>query len=111
MRFWIHRRPLPGLRAEPDIVFPRIRLAVFVDGCFWHGCPEHATRPVTNADWWGRKLDGNEARDRRNNESLEAAGWTVLRVWEHEPLAQTVETIRETAARLRTAPSRRSDDP
>jgi DNA mismatch endonuclease, patch repair protein len=110
MRFWIHRRPLPGVRSEPDIVFPRIHLAVFVDGCFWHGCPDHATRPVTNGDWWARKLDGNVARDRRNTEALEATGWTVLRIWEHEPMPMAVQAVIDTASRLRVALSQRSNE-
>jgi DNA mismatch endonuclease (patch repair protein) len=59
-------------------------VAVFIDGCFWHGCPDHATRPQRNADWWASKLDGNKERDRKTTHSLEAAGWRVLRFWEHE---------------------------
>jgi DNA mismatch endonuclease (patch repair protein) len=103
MRFWKHRRPIQGVRCEPDVVFPRIRLAVFVDGCFWHSCPDHATRPVANGDWWARKLEGNVARDRRNTETLQAAGWTVLRIWEHVPSPKAVEEIEVTAFRLRAA--------
>ena len=60
-------------------------MAVFVDGCFWHRCPEHGTRPRTNADWWQAKLDRNVQRDRRVESALADAGWTVVRVWEHEP--------------------------
>jgi len=100
LRFWKHRRPVPGLRCEADILFPRIRLAVFVDGCFWHGCPEHATRPVRNGEWWAAKLDGTISRDRRNDESLAAAGWIVLRVWEHEPITQAADTINGVVAQL-----------
>ena len=70
--------------ARPDVVFPQARVAVFVDGCFWHGCPIHAVRPKTNAEFWSSKLAGNAARDRRQAESLTAAGWIVLRYWEHE---------------------------
>lgn len=66
------------------MVFPQARVAVFVDGCFWHGCPIHAVRPKTNAEFWSSKLAGNAARDRRQAESLTAAGWIVLRYWEHE---------------------------
>jgi DNA mismatch endonuclease (patch repair protein) len=75
---------------RPDFVFPKRRLAVFVDGCFWHGCPKHATRPRGNAAFWRRKLAANKARDRRVNRVLRAAGWRVLRIWEHE-LARTNE--------------------
>jgi DNA mismatch endonuclease (patch repair protein) len=69
---------------EPDFIFRPQKLAVFVDGCFWHGCPLHATKPKANAEKWQRKLEGNVARDKRAVKALEAAGWRVLRVWEHE---------------------------
>src|SRR4051812_29474861 len=66
LRFRKHLRVLPGLRCTPDVVFTRPRVAVFVDGCFWHRCPTHGTDPATSADWWRRKLDANVERDRRN---------------------------------------------
>ncbi len=69
---------------KPDFVFPKLRLAVFVDGCFWHGCPSHATWPKQNAAFWRKKILGNRARDRRVNRELCALGWRVVRVWEHE---------------------------
>ncbi|CAL9457582.1 hypothetical protein SUDANB171_02553 [Streptomyces sp. enrichment culture] len=72
-------------RRTIDIAFPGPKVAVFVDGCFWHGCPEHATQPRANKDWWRQKLDKNISRDRETNERLDAEGWTVLRFWEHEP--------------------------
>jgi DNA mismatch endonuclease (patch repair protein) len=72
------------LRGKPDILFPRERVVVFVDGCFWHRCPEHQTKPASNADFWDRKLSENVARDRRIDALLEADMWTVVRVWEHE---------------------------
>jgi DNA mismatch endonuclease (patch repair protein) len=71
-------------RRTIDIVFPKARIAIFMDGCFWHGCPEHATHPKANAEWWRNKLDKNMARDQETTEHLQAAGWTVLRYWEHE---------------------------
>jgi DNA mismatch endonuclease (patch repair protein) len=74
------------LRCRADIVFAGWRIAVFVDGCFWHRCPLHGSRPKANADWWQQKLGANVARDRRNNQALEAAGWQVLRFWTHEPV-------------------------
>ncbi|MEV6771068.1 very short patch repair endonuclease [Nocardia sp. NPDC051030] len=83
-RFFVDRAPLPGLRRRADIVFPRRKVAVYVDGCFWHSCPEHATFPKNNAEFWSAKLAGNVARDRDTDERLRAAGWTVVRVWEHE---------------------------
>ncbi|MFG3345579.1 very short patch repair endonuclease [Streptomyces sp. NPDC048018] len=77
--------PVPGMpRRTIDIAWTNARIAVFLDGCFWHGCPEHATQPKANADWWRAKLDKNMARDLETTKHLEAAGWTVLRFWEHE---------------------------
>jgi len=72
------------LRVRADFVFPKLRLAVFVDGCFWHACPRHATRPKGNAAFWRKKLAANQARDRRVNRELKRAGWRVVRIWEHE---------------------------
>jgi DNA mismatch endonuclease (patch repair protein) len=79
------------------VVFPRRRLAVFVDGCFWHRCPEHGSKPKANGDWWRQKLDANVARDRRNDAALSQAGWTVLRFWTHEPLQEMVAQVVEAA--------------
>lgn len=72
------------LKGRPDIVFPKERVAVFVDGCFWHRCPEHQTRPQANAEFWEQKLSANVARDRRTDVQLEAEAWAVVRIWEHE---------------------------
>jgi DNA mismatch endonuclease (patch repair protein) len=73
-----------AFRVRPDFVFSRLRLAVFVDGCFWHGCPQHATMPRHNAAFWRRKFAVNSARDRLVTRTLRRGGWRVLRVWEHE---------------------------
>lgn len=73
-----------GSRRRADVVFTRARVAVFVDGCFWHGCPEHATWPKANGDWWRTKIETNQARDRDTDRALTRAGWRVIRVWEHE---------------------------
>ncbi|GAA1239895.1 very short patch repair endonuclease [Janibacter melonis] len=82
-------------RRTIDIAFPRQRLAVFVDGCFWHGCPEHGTRPAANSAWWEQKLAANYGRDRDTDGLLEAAGWRVLRIWEHvDPAAAADEVER-----------------
>jgi DNA mismatch endonuclease, patch repair protein len=67
---------------RPDFVFPKLRLAVFVDGCFWHGCPRHATKPANNRAFWARKLSGNKQRDQLVNRALRRAGWRVIRIWE-----------------------------
>jgi DNA mismatch endonuclease (patch repair protein) len=74
-----------GRLVRPDLAFTRWRLAVFVDGCFWHSCPTHGTRPATNSAFWTAKLEANLVRDREQDQLLEAAGWSVVRVWEHEP--------------------------
>ncbi|MFI5715064.1 very short patch repair endonuclease [Nocardia sp. NPDC051750] len=84
IRYFVDRAPLRGQRRRADLVFPRLRVAVYVDGCFWHRCPVHATDPKNNADWWAEKLAGNVARDRATDAALVAAGWQVVRVWEHE---------------------------
>lgn len=80
LRYRVHA----ALIGRPDIVFPRQRLAIFVDGCFWHGCPIHGTNPVTNADFWANKIKGNIERDRRVTLQLTKLGWIVIRIWEHE---------------------------
>ena len=102
LRFFVDRPPLPGIRRRGDIVFPRARVAVFVDGCFWHGCPEHGTWPKENADWWRGKIEANKRRDRDTDARLTAAGWTVIRVWEHEDLTQAADHIVETVRRAIT---------
>lgn len=77
--------PLPGMpRRRADITFSAKRVAVFVDGCFWHGCPEHGTSPRNNRVWWAEKLQKNVDRDRETDAYLRESGWTVVRVWEHE---------------------------
>lgn len=83
LRYYVDRAPLRGLRRKADVVFPRLRIAVYVDGCFWHSCPQHATFPRNNAQWWADKLAGNVARDRDTDRVLRDAGWTVVRIWEH----------------------------
>lgn len=89
-----YRLPLRGLRRRADIAFPGPRVAVFVDGCFWHCCPEHGTRPVNNAAWWAAKLDANVARDADTDLRLAEAGWTVVRVWEHAEIVESAQRIR-----------------
>jgi DNA mismatch endonuclease (patch repair protein) len=93
LRFRKHVRPVESLRCTADIVLRRHRVAVFVDGCFWHSCPEHATRPKTNAEWWRAKLDRTVERDRRNNVVLLEHGWSVVRLWEHQSLDEAVASV------------------
>ena len=99
LRRELHRRGLryrvnlKGLPGRPDIVFTRIRLAVFVDGCFWHLCPQHATMPRNNSEWWREKLLRNVERDREKDRLLIADGWTVEHVWEHEDPVQAADRL------------------
>ena len=95
------RLDLRAGRVRPDVVFPRLRLAVFIDGCFWHGCPKHGSRPVGNSDFWAAKLEGTRRRDAEQTAWLEGEGWTVMRIWEHEPIAAAVERIVRMVAALR----------
>lgn len=90
-RFRVHY-PVPGLRRRSiDIALTRAKVAIFLDGCFWHGCPEHGTKPTANAEWWSTKLAANVARDRDTESHLAALGWRVIRAWEHvEPDAVVV---------------------
>lgn len=87
--------PVEGRSPRPDIAFTRLRIAVFVDGCFWHGCPEHSATPRSNAEYWSAKIARNVERDAEQAARLEAAGWEVLRLWEHEPLAASVAAVEE----------------
>src|SRR5262245_63488601 len=73
--------PLPGLRRRADIAFPSRRVAVFVDGCFWHGCPEHGTWPKSNAAWWREKIEANRQRDRDTDDRLVRIDWASVRIW------------------------------
>lgn len=84
LRYRVDHAPVAGIRCRADIVFVRARIAIFVDGCFWHSCPRHGTQPTANASWWREKLAANVERDRRNDRVLAAAGWEVHRIWEHE---------------------------
>lgn len=94
--------PVPGIpRRTIDIVFGKAKVAVFLDGCFWHGCPEHATRPKSNAEWWQQKLDRNMARDRDTTTRLRDTGWTVLRFWEHEDPAVVAARVAAAVAAAR----------
>lgn len=109
MRAELHRRGLRyrvdhpveamGRRIRPDIVFTRARTAIFIDGCFWHACPEHGTTPKQNAAYWVPKLAENVERDRRTDAALADAGWTVLRIWEHVPVREAADRIERAVGR------------
>ncbi|MDL2079670.1 very short patch repair endonuclease [Streptomyces sp. GXMU-J15] len=93
LRYRVAARPLPDLRRTADMVFGPAKVAVFIDGCYWHGCPDHYVPPKTNPGYWSDKVARNIARDRDTDQRLEAAGWTVLRFWEHEPSGVCAERI------------------
>ncbi|QII02979.1 very short patch repair endonuclease [Rhodococcoides fascians A21d2] len=93
LRYFVDRAPLKGMRRRADLVFPKRKVAVYVDGCFWHSCPVHATKPRNNAQWWADKLAANVARDRDTDEKLLAEGWRVVRIWEHEDPAVAADRV------------------
>jgi DNA mismatch endonuclease (patch repair protein) len=88
LRYRVSVRPLPSIKRTADLVFTRAKVAIFLDGCFWHGCPDHHTKSATNAAYWADKVERNRARDRETNRLLEEAGWVVVRIWEHEDPSQ-----------------------
>jgi len=85
-----------GSRCKPDIVFTKIKLAIFIDGCFWHCCPEHGHLPKSNEHYWKPKLDRNKARDAEDTNLLINGGWNVVRIWEHEPIEYAIGIITST---------------
>lgn len=106
VRYRVNAVPEPGMRCKADLAWRGLRLAVFIDGCFWHGCPEHATRPKANEAWWAEKLDGNMLRDRRTDRELTHRGWTVLRFWEHEDPSSVADVICAALTELRAITKR-----
>jgi DNA mismatch endonuclease (patch repair protein) len=102
LRYRVAARPHPELRRTADLVFAGPKVAVFVDGCFWHLCPKHGMRPKSNTDYWDAKLEGNRRRDAEVNAFLKSNGWRVLRFWEHEDPEMAATTIIQTVqSRLR----------
>jgi DNA mismatch endonuclease (patch repair protein) len=93
MRYRVGLRPVPQVRRTADIVFTRAKVAVFLDGCFWHGCQEHHRPAKKNSDFWDAKIKGNMTRDADTDARLREAGWRVVRVWEHEPPAVAASRI------------------
>lgn len=105
-RYRVDFAPDPTNRGRrADIVFARAKVAVFMDGCFWHGCPEHFVPPRSNTEYWGPKIARNMERDRETTERLEALGWTVMRFWEHEDPLEAAGTILEVLHRSRSSRS------
>jgi DNA mismatch endonuclease (patch repair protein) len=100
-RYRVAARPIPNLRRTADVVFRPTKVAVFIDGCYWHGCPEHYVPPKTNPGYWSEKVAKNIARDRDTDQRLKEAGWTVLRFWEHESPVDCALKIADTVIALR----------
>lgn len=107
LRYRVAAKPLPGLRRTADMVFRPARVAVFIDGCYWHGCPEHYVPPKTNSGYWSDKVLRNMTRDRDTDQRLTDAGWLVLRFWEHEPADDCAARI---AAEVERRRARSRDD-
>jgi DNA mismatch endonuclease, patch repair protein len=99
---------LPGMRRRADLVFSSARVAVFVDGCFWHGCPDHGTWPKSNAAWWAEKITSNVKRDRDTDRRLSAEGWTIIRIWEHETPGVAAARVAQ-AVSVKTRPNRHNE--
>ena|ERR1700761_2281140 len=95
LRYRVAARPLPGLRRTADLVFSRAQVAVFVDGCFWHGCPTHYVPSASNVDYWRDKMARNKDRDRETDALLRDAGWEVLRIWAHEDAVDAARRVSE----------------
>jgi len=102
LRYFKNRRPIREIRRTADIVFPTARVAVFIDGCFWHGCPDHHTIAKTNAEYWSAKVDRNQSRDRETDALLADAGWTVVRIWEHVGLDDATDLVASTVTAARS---------
>ncbi|WP_083733805.1 very short patch repair endonuclease [Actinomadura sp. CNU-125] len=103
LRYRVAAKPLPGMRRTADMVFRPTRVAVFVDGCFWHGCPQHFVLPKTNPEYWRGKIGRNMERDRDTDKRLAEAGWLVLRFWEHESADRCARTVCEAVQSRRRA--------
>lgn len=102
-RYRVHYR-VPGLpRRTIDIAFTRARVAVFIDGCFWHGCPDHGTMPSSNAQWWALKIEANISRDRDTDAHLRHLGWAVIRAWEHRSAFDVVDEVASAVRRCGAA--------
>jgi DNA mismatch endonuclease, patch repair protein len=96
LRFRVHALVLPSLRRRADVVFIAARVAVYVDGCFWHGCPDHVVWPRTNVEWWKKKIASTKRRDLDTDRRLTEAGWHVVRVWEHDDPVLVADLVEET---------------
>ncbi|WP_226963597.1 very short patch repair endonuclease [Nostocoides sp. F2B08] len=110
LRYRVDARPLADLNRRADLVFPRAKVAVFVDGCYWHGCPVHGTVAQTNAAYWDQKIRRNRERDLETDTVLAERGWTSLRVWEHELPAEAATRVFSAVILARSASVRAKSD-
>lgn len=104
LRFRVDKAPIQGLRSRADVVFGPDKVAVYVDGCFWHSCPEHGSMPKANAAFWKRKLERNQQRDAETDAALRRRGWEVVRVWEHEKVTEAADRVEEVLRARRKRP-------
>ncbi|WP_256461110.1 very short patch repair endonuclease [Blastococcus sp. PRF04-17] len=101
--------PVPDFRRRTiDLAFTRARVAVYVHGCFWHGCPQHGTSPQANSAWWQRKLDRNRERDQSTRQHLERLGWVTVEIWEHEPPEEALQRVLDVLSSRGQRPSKSS---
>jgi DNA mismatch endonuclease (patch repair protein) len=103
LRFRVDRAPVPEVRSRADLVFGPAKVAVYVDGCFWHSCPQHGTKPKANAEFWERKLSRNRERDAETDRLLDARGWAVVRIWEHEDPVEAADRVEREVRRRRAS--------
>ncbi|MTB89040.1 very short patch repair endonuclease [Aeromicrobium senzhongii] len=101
LRYRVDARPLPQLNRRADLVFTRVKVAVFIDGCFWHGCPVHHTKAKANAEFWATKVATNRSRDEETNRLLDDAGWCVVRAWEHDDPTKIADRVMRAVASRR----------
>ncbi len=101
LRYRVDARPLPQLNRRADLVFTRVKVAVFIDGCFWHGCPVHHTKAKANAEFWATKVATNRSRDEETNRLLDDAGWCVVRAWEHDDPTEIADRVMRAVASRR----------
>lgn len=102
-RYRVDARPIPGIRRTADLIFIREKVAVFLDGCYWHGCKEHYRPSRKNSEFWSAKIAANQARDRETDRLLREAGWETIRIWEHEPPEAAAAQIAEVISRKRAS--------
>jgi len=104
MRYRVAYKPLKNSRRTVDIAFPRLKIAVLVDGCFWHGCPEHLRAPSTHTDFWNQKIESTVCRDKETTQMLTEAGWQVMRFWEHENYVDVADRIQQVIVNMQNVP-------